>query len=132
MKWFFNNILGVQSKLSYFVTLLTRANFIGVDQDGNRYYTGKARKGYKTERRFVKFKSGIVESTQVPPEFHAWLHHQTNDFPDVESSAFRKSWQKPHTQNLTGTDLAYRPPGHMLKDGQRQRATGDYEAWIPE
>jgi NADH:ubiquinone oxidoreductase subunit len=132
MKSLLNNIFGVQSKLAYFLTLLTRAKFVGQDQDENRYYAGKPRKGYKTERRFVKFKSGIVEATQVPPEFHAWLHHQTDKFPDESSSAFRKPWQKPHTQNLTGTDLAYRPPGHILKGGERQYTTGDYEAWTPE
>ena len=34
--------------------------------------------------------------------------------------------------NLTGTKAAYRPPGHILKGGQRDKATGDYEAWTPE
>ena len=32
---------------------------------------------------------------------------------------------------LTGTDLAYRPPGHTLMGGHRAKATGDYEPWTP-
>ena len=32
---------------------------------------------------------------------------------------------------LTGTALAYRPPGHTLKGGHRAPATGDYEPWTP-
>ena len=32
---------------------------------------------------------------------------------------------------LTGTDQAYRPPGHTLKGGRRAKATGDYEPWTP-
>jgi NADH:ubiquinone oxidoreductase subunit len=37
-----------------------------------------------------------------------------------------------HVPNLTGTDRAYRPPGHTLQGGRRDRATGDYEPWTPE
>jgi len=59
------------------------------------------------------------------------LHHQTNKFPS-DHEGFRKPWQKPHTPNLTGTTLAYKPTGHQLNGGQRARATGDYEAWTPE
>jgi len=33
--------------------------------------------------------------------------------------------------NLTGTAEAYRPPGHVLAGGQRDKATGDYEPWKP-
>ena len=36
------------------------------------------------------------------------------------------------TINLTGTGLAYRPPGHLKSGGRREKATGDYEAWKPE
>ena len=41
----------------------------------------KARKNYNHERRWVDYSSGNVEASEVPPEFHGWLHHQTNDFP---------------------------------------------------
>ena len=33
--------------------------------------------------------------------------------------------------NLTGTNEAYRPPGHVLVGGKRQPATADYEPWRP-
>jgi NADH:ubiquinone oxidoreductase subunit len=42
-----------------------------------------------------------------------------------------RDWQKPHIPNLTGTGLAYRPPGHTLQGGQRARSGGDYEPWQP-
>lgn len=132
MKHIMANIFGTQSKFGYFLTLFTRARYVGKDQDGNRYYRGKPRKGYNKDRRFVRFTNGIPEASQVPPEFHAWLHHQTDTFPDLEKNTYRKAWQKPHVPNLTGTTLAYRPPGHLLKEGTRPRAVGDYEAWTPE
>ena len=103
---------------------------VGTDHEGNKYYTGKARKGYYHKRRWVIY-NGEPEASRVPPEWHAWLHHQSNDVPDEHSAPHRKSWQKPHTPNLTGTNQAYRPPGHILQGGQRDDASGDYEPWNP-
>ena len=130
MKRFFDYFLGVQSPLTFLMRLWTYGDYVGVDQFGNKYYRGKARKNYNHERRWVNYASGNVEASEVPAEFHGWLHHQTNDFPK-EKSGYIKAWQKPHTANLTGTTLAYRPDGHQLAKGQRNRATGDYEAWTP-
>ncbi|MGQ0527857.1 MAG: NADH:ubiquinone oxidoreductase subunit NDUFA12 [Alphaproteobacteria bacterium] len=113
-----------------YVTFVSRAKKIGEDGAGNRYFTANARKGYKRERRWVLYK-GAPEASAVPPEWHGWLHHQTNEIPDSGRAGFRRSWQKPHKPNLTGTTGAYRPPGHILEGGQRAPATGDYKAWCP-
>lgn len=103
---------------------------VGTDQDGNRYFEGKPRKGYYRPRRWVVYE-GEAEASRVPPEWHAWLHFQSDVVPDEAQGQYRKAWQKPHTQNLTGTNQAYRPPGHILKGGARDTASGDYEAWSP-
>ena len=113
------------------VTIVTGAQKIGTDPTGNRYYRAKARKGYNHERRWVLYK-GAPEATKVPPEWHGWLHHQTDAIPSNDTASFRRTWQKPHVQNLTGTNAAYRPPGHVLSGGARDAATGDYEAWSPD
>jgi NADH:ubiquinone oxidoreductase subunit len=94
-----------------------RGEAVGRDQFGNRYYRNRSRRGLHPE--------------SVPPEWHAWLHYtvaeppQPGDFPTMP-------WMKEHRPNLTGTPLAYRPPGHTLKGGHRAPASGDYEAWKPE
>lgn len=125
------NLLGSLSPVHIsFVTLVTGAKLVGKDSLGNKYYTAKPRKGYKHERRWVIYK-GVPEASSVPSEWHGWLHHQTDALPTAGES-FRRPWQKPHTPNFTGTDQAYRPPGHILKGGQRAAATGDYEAWTPD
>lgn len=103
---------------------------VGKDQLGNRYYRGKPRPGYKRERRWVIYKDE-PEASKVPPEWHGWLHHQTDEIPGPDKESFRRPWQKPHQPNLTGTDETYRPPGHILEGGKRDKATGDYEAWSP-
>src|SRR6266851_3412035 len=77
------------------------------------------------ERRWVLYK-GAAEASKVPAEWHGWLHHTARDVP-VAGAEPKYSWQKPHQPNLTGTPLAYRPPGSVLKGGQRAPTTGDYE-----
>ena len=103
---------------------------VGTDTMGNRYFRGDARKGYKRERRWVMYKDA-PEASNVPAEWHGWLHHQTDAVPSDDTKGFRRSWQKPHQPNRTGTTAAYRPPGHVLEGGERAKATGDYEAWTP-
>ncbi len=131
MKKFFDYFLGIQSPLTFVLRLWAQGELVGLDQFGNQYCRAKARQGYNHERRWVHYASGKVEASEVPPEFHGWLHHQTDQFPS-ETSGYRRPWQKEHTPNLTGTSLAYKPDGHQLNGGQRARATGDYEAWTPE
>jgi NADH:ubiquinone oxidoreductase subunit len=126
------NLLGALSPAHiYFVTLITGAKRVGTDAQGNTYFHASPRKGYKRERRWVIYK-GAPEASKVPPEWHGWLHHQRDDIPASDAPSFRRVWQKPHMPNMTGTILAYRPPGHILSGGKREKATGDYEAWTPE
>jgi NADH:ubiquinone oxidoreductase subunit len=110
------------------LTTWLTGELVGEDRFGNRYYTGKARKGYARPRRWVVYK-GMDEASKVPPEWHAWLHYMTDKPLD---EAARRPWQKEHVPNLTGTRAAYRPPGSVLSRGQRRRAVGDYEPWSPE
>ena len=128
MNSFFRYFLGLQSPLQFMIGLSYKGRFVGTDQFGNKYYRGKIRAGYTRERRWVVYSSGHAEASEVPPEFHGWLHHQNDVFPS-EDKGFRKAWIKPYEPNKTGTTLAYRPAGY---DGKRPRATGDYEAWTPE
>ena len=128
---FLGEFLGVLSPAH--ITLFkwtSGGKFMGKDQCGNKYYQAKPRPGYKLPRRWVMYK-GRPEASNVPPEWHGWLHHQTNDVPSENAPSYRREWQKPHRPNLTGTTAAYRPKGHALTGGQRDKATGDYEAWNP-
>jgi NADH:ubiquinone oxidoreductase subunit len=105
-----------------------RGSYVGSDTYGNRYYRGRPIAGRKRERRWVIY-AGEVEASRVPPEWHGWLHGSQAEPPNPGQP--RHSWQKEHLPNLTGTELAYRPPGHTLAGGHRAAATGDYEPWTP-
>lgn len=101
---------------------------VGSDMMGNTYYEErKPNPGYGRTRRWVIY-ARAAEASEVPPEWHSWLHY-TTDAPLAVTG--RKQWQKPHQSNATGTPSSYRPPGHDYQGGQRARATGDYEAWTP-
>ena len=123
------SIFGVLSNIQMLIKTACGGTRAGVDQYGNVYYTGKPRGGSNHERRWVMY-TGEAEASLVPPEWHGWLHHQTNVVP-ASTSKYRQSWQKPPQRNLTATDQAYFPPGDARKGGRRDHATGDYVAWQP-
>lgn len=131
MKKLLNNLLGALSPLSFLIAVKLRGEFVGTDQVGNNYFRAKPRKGYRHDQRWVVYK-GEADASAVPPEWHGWLHHQTDTVPSASANSYRKPWQVAWRPNLTGTDLAYRPPGHPLQGGKRDAATGDYTAWRPE
>lgn len=110
-----------------FLTTWRAGGFIGRDALGNQYFERPGRKGWNFSRRWVVY-AGEAEATTVPPEWHAWLHHLTEQpLPAAEP----KFWQKPHLPNRTGTPESYRPAGHDYMGGKRARNTSDYEAWTP-
>lgn len=100
---------------------------VGHDGLGNRYFEDRRPRAGQRGRRWVLY-AGVPEASDIPPEWHAWLHH-TTDAPLPELG--RKQWQRPHLANATGTVGSYRPAGHDYSGGNRAAATGDYEAWTP-
>ena len=96
---------------------------VGEDETGNVYYRSKDGK-----RRWVIY-NGLSEASRVSPEWHGWLHHTWDQTP-TERPLRKKPWQKPHIENLTGTELAYAPRGSIRRPDPAPRQ--DYEAWTPE
>jgi NADH:ubiquinone oxidoreductase subunit len=109
-----------------------RAVFVGEDDFGNRYYESKDnRDSYDArKRRWVTYR-GYAEASKVPPDWHGWLHYTFDEPPTIEPLK-RRPWEKDHLPNLSGTLEAWRPPGSIVRTGERPRATGDYQAWTPD
>ena len=116
--------------LGTWIYTMLNGDLVGTDEFGNNYYRGKGKKLHGRERRWVVYQ-GRPEASKVPAEWHAWLHHTVQE-PLTEEASKSRPWQQPHIPNLTGTANAYRPSGHEFKGGQRDAATGDYEAWSPK
>ena len=106
-----------------------RGEQVGADSEGNKSYQERRVPLNRRQRRWVVYK-GVEEASRVPPEWHAWLHYTVNELPGTNLSTLRP-WQQKHLPNQTGTERAYRPPGHTLEEGRRASATGDYEPWVP-
>ena len=96
---------------------------VGEDAQGNIFYQTA-----DGTRRWAIY-NGEAEASRVSPEWHGWLHH-TYQEPPTKAPLPVRPWQKPYVPNMTGTDLAYRPPGSILA-GNHQARPG-YEAWAPE
>ena len=116
-------------------TLLTlwrrNAEFVGEDDQGNKYYEEREPSlAGDLRRRWVVY-NGVAEGSRVPSDWHGWMHHTFNEPPTREALP-RKSWEKDHVPNMTGTPMAYRPKGSLWSGGERAAATGDYEAWSPD
>ena len=99
-----------------------RGKLVGTDAAGNRYYVQSKGVGpLGVPRRWVIYKN-LAEASQVPPEWHGWMHYMV-DSRRPQEDYMPRPWQKPHRMNMTGTPEAYRPPGSIL--AQRQAARGD-------
>ena len=96
---------------------------VGEDAQGNIFYPNK-----DGSRRWVIY-NGEAEASRVSPEWHGWLH-QTYKEPPTDKPLPHKPWEKPHQENLTGTVMAYVPPGSIRRPDPVDRR--DYEAWQPE
>jgi NADH:ubiquinone oxidoreductase subunit len=106
-----------------------RAAAVGKDEFGNKYYEERKTSLEGRKRRYVIY-NGYAEPSKVPADWHGWLHH-TYDKPPTEAPLPKKVWEKSHKPNLTGTPDAYRPRGSLAEGGERQKSSGDYEAWKP-
>lgn len=96
---------------------------VGEDAQGNTFYHNR-----DDSRRWVIFK-GEPEASRVSPEWHGWLHHTFDNCP-TNAPLSHKAWEKPHQDNMTGTELAYAPAGSLRNAKPAERR--DYEAWQPE
>ncbi len=104
---------------------------VGEDDFGNRYFLQRKGVGpLGVPARWVIYKT-MSEASQVPPDWHGWLHHTVDELPT--SVAYHpKPWQKPHVMNMTGTAAAYRPEGSIMGASKRAKTTADYQSWKPD
>lgn len=111
-------------------TLFRRgAKLVGKDEQGNRYFEEKTGSGPDGRRRRWVVYHGVAEASRVTPDWHGWMHHTFAD-PPTTAPLTRQRWEKDHIPNMTGTPLAYHPPGSLERGA---KGVGpDYQAWTPE
>ena len=102
------------------------SDFMGQDQFNHSYYLSNKKDYLGRRKRYVVY-DGIVAPSKIPPMWHAWLHHLTDEVP-LRGKDSNYEWQSGFTPNLTGTKLAYLPSGAK---GKRDQVASDYNAWKP-
>ncbi len=105
------------------------ARLVGTDEQGNRYLEEVGKTGPNGMRRRFVLYHGVAEASRVTPDWHGWLHH-TFDEPPTTTPLMRRSFEQDHVPNMTGTPLAYHPPGSLSQGAPGVPA--DYQAWSPE
>lgn len=106
-----------------------RADFVGEDEQGNRYFEERKATLEGRKRRYVMYK-GYAEPSRVPADWYGWLHHTFEVPPTIEPFLLH-AWEKPHLPNLTGTIFAYRPKGSLSRVNSKERKSIGYEPWTP-
>ncbi|KAF9975264.1 hypothetical protein BGZ73_001155 [Actinomortierella ambigua] len=86
---------------------------VGVDKFGNKYYENY-NESYGRNRwvEFAKedsfFTRTEYNASQVPSEWHGWLHRMLQEPPTTDKSMVTPSWAVEFTENVSGSPMAYK------------------------
>ncbi|KAF8379001.1 hypothetical protein HHK36_028428 [Tetracentron sinense] len=107
------------------------ATLVGVDKFGNRYYQRLEDMQYGRHRWVEYGDKGRYNASQVPPEWHGWLHYITDHTGDELLMLKPKRYGVEHKQNFSGEgdEYIYHSKGHSLNPGQRDWTR--YQSWQP-
>ncbi|KAJ3277459.1 hypothetical protein HDU76_010357, partial [Blyttiomyces sp. JEL0837] len=78
---------------------------VGVDALGNEYYEN--REDLVGRDRWVIYDKWNYDPSQVPPEWHQWLHRFTDDIPTPETIP-KPDYTSKHLEHMTGTTAAFK------------------------
>ncbi|KAK3157270.1 hypothetical protein QOZ80_2AG0118560 [Eleusine coracana subsp. coracana] len=108
------------------------AILVGVDKFGNKYYEKLHDTQYGRHRWVEYADKGRYNASQVPPEWHGWLHFITDSTGDQLLERKTARYLVEHKQNFTGEgeELIYHSKGHALNPGQRDWTR--YQPWEPK
>ncbi|KAK6176394.1 hypothetical protein SNE40_014687 [Patella caerulea] len=96
-------------KTIYRTDELKSGRLVGEDGFGNKYYENKSY--FMGRSRWVDYSLAVnldYDASQVPPEWHRWLHYIADE-PPTEAQLVKRKWMINHSENPTGTDKIYVP-----------------------
>ncbi|KVH88777.1 probable NADH dehydrogenase [ubiquinone] 1 alpha subcomplex subunit 12 isoform X2 [Cynara cardunculus var. scolymus] len=107
------------------------ATLVGVDKIGNKYYEKLGETQYGRHRWVEYAAKGRYNASQVPAEWHGWLHFVTDYTGDQLLMLKPKRYGLDHKENFTGEgeEHIYHSKGHALNPGQRDWTR--YQSWQP-
>ena len=105
--------------LGTFLYTIFFGKLVGRDEFGNKYYHNK------NGKRWVIY-NGEINASKITSDWFSWIHYITNNIPS-EKTKKKFAWEKPHSENKTGTSESYRP-NRITKKGKNFKK---YETWKP-
>ncbi len=108
---------------SLFINIFNKQ--VGKDCYDNKFYESRATDYLGKKRRYVVY-NGFIEPSKVPPMWHAWLHHLSDELPNKNNNF---AWQQQHKPNLTGTNFAFNPSKTELSNDLK---INNYNKWQPK
>uniref|UniRef100_A0A1S3ZQG6 NADH dehydrogenase [ubiquinone] 1 alpha subcomplex subunit 12 n=1 Tax=Nicotiana tabacum TaxID=4097 RepID=A0A1S3ZQG6_TOBAC len=107
------------------------ATLVGVDKIGNKYYERLGDEQYGRHRWVEYAQKDRYNASQVPAEWHGWLHYITDHTGDELLLLKPKRYGLEHKENFSGEGDAYiyHSKGHALNPGQRDWTR--YQTWQP-
>uniref|UniRef100_A0A0K0DHL4 NADH dehydrogenase [ubiquinone] 1 alpha subcomplex subunit 12 n=1 Tax=Angiostrongylus cantonensis TaxID=6313 RepID=A0A0K0DHL4_ANGCA len=91
----------VALKKRYLMDVTRVGTLVGTDKFGNRYYEDNS--FFVPRNRWVEYPDKVwldYDASQIPPEWHRWLHHMCDDPPSVKPLHSEK-WVLQHEENLS-------------------------------
>ncbi|KAH7725394.1 NADH-ubiquinone oxidoreductase subunit B17.2 [Aphelenchoides avenae] len=88
-------------KQRYLMDQTRVGKLVGEDKFGNKYYEDNSY--YVPRNRWVVYTEKVwldYDGSQVPPEWHRWLHHISDQTP-VENPPEQHKWMLDHVENKT-------------------------------
>ncbi|CAI5449474.1 unnamed protein product [Caenorhabditis angaria] len=85
----------------YLMDVTRVGTLVGNDKYGNRYYENN--EYFVPRNRWVEFPDKVwldYDASQVPPEWHSWLHHITDSPPTVQEPLTQK-FSLDHKENTS-------------------------------
>lgn len=96
----------------WFLREFRDGELVGIDTYGNQYYELSINDPNLPfyRKRYVELANGSDDSSQVPAEWHGWLHYTNDDSPSQHPKAYpQPTWGALHRPNLTGSTERYVP-----------------------
>ena len=105
--------------MNKFLSLIS-GKCVGKDNYGNSYYESRWVSKNGKQRRWVDYKSKTTDPSNVPAEWHGWLH-STDEITPNKLTINKFFWQTSHMAN-----------GIIKFDQKNKRDFKDYSSWNPK
>ena len=95
-------------KYKFFISDQNRVGtLIGKDALNNEYYENK--EDQSNRGRWIVYNKYNWDASQIPPEWHQWVHRVSDDAPSHVDLPVNKLFTPSHVEFLSGTPSAYKP-----------------------